>query len=69
MSKIVGQTRLSSIGHETSREEGRHLNSKPEECCFGESVTHWFTILQLSAHSKSVAGSTMVFTTINKSPV
>ena len=45
------------------------FNQTDRSLYYWESVAHWCTILLLSAHPKSVAGSTQTFITINKSPV
>ena len=42
------------------------LTSKPDECV-SKHLWHWLTILMLSAHPKSIAGSAQIFATINKS--
>ena len=42
---IIEQTGLFSLGKQTSVGEGKTLNSKPEECCSGESVAYWFISL------------------------
>ena len=39
LSKIVGKTELFSFCKTTDLGEGLILNSKPDECCPGESVT------------------------------
>ena len=64
MSKIIMQLGLSTLAKTTGLEKG-----KTWRVSFKESVVDWCTILLLSAHLKSVAGSTQFFITINKSPV
>ena len=47
MNKIVGQIWLSSLDRTTSVKKGKGLNSKPEECYWGQSLAQWCTILLL----------------------
>ena len=56
MGKIEKPTGLCSLNKATSI-EGKALNSKPEECCLGESIVYFCTILLLSADPKSMLPS------------
>ena len=52
MGKIVGKNELYSFGNATNLNEGKILSSKTEECCWVESVTHWYHFLVISLSKK-----------------
>ena len=66
---MVGKTEFFSFGKATGREARKNLNVKPERVV-RENI--WRTNVSLFCYQpipKNVAGSTQVFTSINKSPV